>query len=94
MIRRQRERQQAQDRRNQNQTQYVSGQQTERGGNLGVDQTGQTQQGSGSTTLGQVVDSAIEQQDRTPIDKWKDWRMSDTELQRKIGDLFRNQLDT
>ena len=44
-IRRQRERQQEIDRQNQNETQNASGQQTQRGPNLGVDQTSQTQQG-------------------------------------------------
>ena len=76
-IRRQRERQQAIDRQNQNGTQTVSRRQTQRGGNLGVDQTSQTQQGLGSSMTSQVHDSTQQQQARTPIDKWRDWRMSD-----------------
>ena len=92
-IRRQRERQQAIDRQSQNETQDVSGRQTQRGPNLGVDQTGQTQWGSGSSITGQVHDGTRQRQGRTPIDKWWDWRMSDSQLQRRIGDLFRNEMD-
>ena len=92
-ARRQRERMQAADRQNQNATQDVSGRQTQRGGDLGVDQTGQTQRGLGSISTDRVHESTRQQQGRTPTDRWRDWRMSDSELQRRIGDLFRDQMD-
>ena len=53
-IRRQRERQQAMDRQSQIGTQDAGGRQTQRGGNVGVDQSSQTQRVSGSITTSQV----------------------------------------
>ena len=61
-IRRQRERQQEIDRQNQTGTQDLSGQQTQRGPNFGVDQTSQTQRWLGSSTQGQVHDRTQQQQ--------------------------------